>query len=64
MRRRFVVENEVVFVKLVSDGKTTAGLCIQGASQMEEFCKAAIDAYEELLRNKGRKSRLDKIFNS
>lgn len=64
MRKRFVVENETCFVTLLNQGGSKVGLCLQGATQMEEFCKAAIDAYEEILRNKGRKKKLDKLFSS
>jgi len=63
MRKRFVVENDTCFVTLLNQGGSRVGLCLQGATQMEEFCKAAIDAYEEILRNKGKKKRLAKLLN-
>jgi len=64
MKRIFIVKEDTCFVSLLSQGKTNAGLVIHGASNMEEFCKAAIDAYEELLRNKERKKRFNDIVNS
>lgn len=63
MKKRFIVENETCFVTLLSHSNSKIGLCLQGATQMEEFCKAAIDAYDELLHNKGKKKRLNKLLN-
>lgn len=54
MRKRFVVTNNTCFVRLVSEGGCNLGLCLQGASQLEEFCNAAIEAYEEMLRQKAK----------
>lgn len=58
MRKRFIIENDTCFVVLL-DHKPRVGLCLQGVSQMEEFCKAAIDAYDEMLKKKNRGKSLD-----
>lgn len=63
MKERFIVENEICFIKLINQGKGNIGLILQGATQMEEFCKEAIQAYEELLHNKGKKGRMDRILD-
>lgn len=64
MKRIFTVKEDTCFVALISQGKTDAGLILNGESKMEEFCKAAIDAYDEILRNKAKKKRFDKIMAS
>ena len=52
MKHRFIVENETCFITLLtSKDHCKIGLVVQGANQMEEFCQAAIDAYEELTKN-------------
>ena len=50
--RRFVVQGNTCFVKLLTQGPVSVGLVLQGESQLEQFCKEAIEAYKELVRNK------------
>jgi hypothetical protein len=63
MKHLFVVKEDACFVRLISQGKHPAGLCINGATNMEAFCKAAIDAYDQILQNKERKKRFNSIMN-
>ena len=59
MKHRFIVENETCFITLLtSTDQCRVGLVVQGANQMEEFCQAAIDAYEQLMKNKGGKKHV------
>ena len=61
---RFIVEGETCFVALLSEQVTNQriGLIIHGEQAMEQFCKEAISALEELLRNKSRNRRLEHIL--
>ena len=49
---RFVVEGNVCFVKLLTQGPVGVGLVLHGESQLEEFCKEAIAAYKQLVNNR------------
>lgn len=60
MGRRFIVEGETCFVTLLSGQKV--GLILHGETAMEEFCQEAIAAYQELISNKRKGKRLDRIL--
>ena len=56
MKQRFIVENETCFITLLTPADhCKVGLVLHGANEMEEFCQAAIDAYEQLTKNKDKK---------
>ena len=64
MGKRFEVDGEICFVRLFTERSGPGvGLILHGENAMEAFCKEAIKAYEELLRNKERGRRLDQILN-
>ena len=64
MGDRFKVEGETCFVSLLTERNgQKIGLILHGERALEAYIQEAIEAYETLLRNKGKGKRIERILS-